>query len=246
MTSEMITSRLCFVDLAGSEKTSKLDTERNGEFRESCLINNSLLHLGRCLKSLKDGKNIGIVRDSNLTMLLLGFMNENNSVAMLCNIRQDHDSLEETVKVLQYASDSNRTVLGKNMNMVTNLSNGSQTQSSLGENRLQPYRVDCTQKMIQGVKEKIKLEEFNKKMQSFRASMFKEIEETSRQSMRILENSRSSTYGCNLMGFRAAGKENEPPGCLTHELEESFFTKAVNLSDQKTPQVFKNKKIKWG
>lgn len=182
-------------------------------------------------------------------MILLGFMNENNNVVMLCSVRQDQESLEESVKVLQYASDSNRTILSKSLNLVTNISNGNQSQSALEENRLLPFKQDQTHLLIQGVKEKIKMEEYNKRMQRFRASMFKELEETSRQSMCILENSRSSTFAGPLKGFQPCGKENDPPVNVPVDLENDFFSKAVDLpllSSQKTPTIFRSQKSKWG
>ena len=236
--------------MAGSEKTSKLDVENTNDFRESCRINNSLLHLGRCLQSLKEGKGVNITRDSALTMILLGFMNENNNVVMLCNVRQDHESLEESIKVLQYASGSNRAILPKATNLITSIADNYYSERNEECHELQPFKKDPTQKLIEDAKEQIKINQIKEKMATFRQSMFQDMEENSRQGGFFNEFTRSSTFETRLESFRGMfNTGNSAEGPRESNAGGGFFATAAafgSLSQQKTPLCMKNIQTKWG
>ena len=177
-------SGFCFVDLAGSEKTSKLECQNEQDFKESCQINNSLLSLGRCLTLLKEGKTSLPTRDCTLTLLLMGYLTEGNNVALLSNISQDYANFEETVKVLQYASDSNRTILPK---MMHNPFFYSQAKPpAIKETCLEKYSDKRLSVVLENLKKTIDLREVNTKLSRWSTMMLREIDQNHcRQSMLI-------------------------------------------------------------
>lgn len=243
-----VDSRLCFVDLAGSEKTSKLDVENQKDFRESCRINSSLLHLGRCLQNLKEGKNVNIARDSNLTMLLLGYMNENNNVVMLCNVRQDSESLEESIKVVQYASSSNRAILPKGRQMITSIADNYCEEVAHENNQLLPYKPDVTQQLIEEAKSQIQINQIRERMATFRQSLYKVMDEESRSSVFFNEFTGTSTFEAQYESFKDIFKTDRKPKTEQNFNESAVFASAAiygSLSQQKTPLAYKDIHSKW-
>ena len=101
--SEVKFSKLCFIDLAGSEKAS-----RNPKGIEGTNINRSLLALGNCINKLADSKikNISHIpyRDSKLTRLLKDSLGGNCQTIMIGNISCTLSSYEDTLNTLKYAS----------------------------------------------------------------------------------------------------------------------------------------------
>ncbi len=172
------------MDLAGSEKTSKLDCQNDQDFKESCQINNSLLSLGRCLTLLKEGKTSLPTRDCTLTLLLMGYLTEGNSVALLSNISQDYANFEETVKVLQYASDSNRTILPKSAHSPYFYSQAKPPAAK--ETCLERYCDKRLSVVLEHLKKTIDLSEVNSKLSRWSTIMLREIDQNhSRQSMLV-------------------------------------------------------------
>ncbi|KAL6120778.1 Kif18a [Nucleospora cyclopteri] len=100
------TSRLTFVDLAGSEKLkdSPNDTivlENNKQFKETTNINKSLLYLGIIVNSLgkKDIKHVPY-RDSKLTYLLKDSLGGNSKLCIIGNINLAF--MADSVNTLQF------------------------------------------------------------------------------------------------------------------------------------------------
>jgi len=99
---------LQMVDLAGSERAKR--TENIGSMMvESCAINGTLLVLGRCLQALRDSKvsqQVIPYRDCKLTKVLYEYFTEGNNLIMMSNICTEKALLEETIKVLNFASNA--------------------------------------------------------------------------------------------------------------------------------------------
>eukprot|EP01017_Pseudomicrothorax_dubius_P017395 TRINITY_DN1963_c0_g1_i1.p1 TRINITY_DN1963_c0_g1~~TRINITY_DN1963_c0_g1_i1.p1 ORF type:complete len:784 (+),score=165.12 TRINITY_DN1963_c0_g1_i1:90-2441(+) len=107
----IVETSLCVVDLAGSERAKK--TENTGQqMVESCNINKSLLVLGKCIKAMrdnqltKDSTQIQLVpyRECKLTRLLFEYFHEESNLIMITNINPRAEDLEESLRVLNYAS----------------------------------------------------------------------------------------------------------------------------------------------
>ncbi|KAI4290735.1 kinesin family member 15 [Pancytospora philotis] len=95
-------SRLCFVDLAGSEKCRESEAER---VKETCNINRSLLCLGKIVHKLssKDRWHVSY-RDSKLTFLLKDSLGGNCKLAIIGNVNPEYPS--ETASTLQFLARS--------------------------------------------------------------------------------------------------------------------------------------------
>ncbi|XP_036603927.1 kinesin-like protein KIF12 isoform X2 [Trichosurus vulpecula] len=102
--------KLCFVDLAGSEKVAA--TRSRGELMlEASNINRSLLALGHCISLLLDPrqkKNHIPYRDSKLTRLLADSLGGNGITLMVACVSPSAQSLPETLNTLRYASRAQR------------------------------------------------------------------------------------------------------------------------------------------
>lgn len=98
--------KLCFVDLAGSEKVKK--TGSTGELMtEANNINCSLLTLGNCISALVDSKRKdGHIpyRDSKLTKLLADSLGGSGVTLMIACVSPSIFNLQETLNTLRYAS----------------------------------------------------------------------------------------------------------------------------------------------
>lgn len=103
--SSIFTSKLCLIDLAGSERAAS--TENRGQrMVEGANINRSLLALGNCINILSDcnkrGKFIPY-RDSKLTRILKESLGGNTQTIMIACISPSSSALEETLNTLKYA-----------------------------------------------------------------------------------------------------------------------------------------------
>ncbi|OMJ86349.1 hypothetical protein SteCoe_12136 [Stentor coeruleus] len=103
--SSVFTSKLCLIDLAGSERAAS--TENRGQrMVEGANINRSLLALGNCINILSDcnkrGKFIPY-RDSKLTRILKESLGGNTQTIMIACISPSSSALEETLNTLKYA-----------------------------------------------------------------------------------------------------------------------------------------------
>ncbi|XP_074067265.1 kinesin-like protein KIF12 isoform X2 [Macrotis lagotis] len=103
---EQTFGKLCFVDLAGSEKVAA--THSQGELMlEASNINRSLLALGQCISLLLDPrqkKNHIPYRDSKLTRLLADSLGGSGITLMVACVSPSAQSLPETLNTLRYAS----------------------------------------------------------------------------------------------------------------------------------------------
>ncbi|XP_078537273.1 kinesin-like protein KIF12 [Lissotriton helveticus] len=102
--------KLCFVDLAGSEKVKH--TGSTGELMvEANSINRSLLALGHCISLLVDSKkkpNHIPYRDSNLTRLLADSLGGSGVTLMVACVSPSSRCLPETMYTLRYANRAKR------------------------------------------------------------------------------------------------------------------------------------------
>ncbi|XP_056668374.1 kinesin-like protein KIF12 isoform X2 [Monodelphis domestica] len=103
---EQTFGKLCFVDLAGSEKVAV--THSRGELMlEASNINRSLLALGHCISLLLDPrqkKNHIPYRDSKLTRLLADSLGGSGITLMVACVSPSAQCLPETLNTLRYAS----------------------------------------------------------------------------------------------------------------------------------------------
>uniref|UniRef100_A0A4X2LHM6 Kinesin-like protein n=1 Tax=Vombatus ursinus TaxID=29139 RepID=A0A4X2LHM6_VOMUR len=107
---EQTFGKLCFVDLAGSEKVAA--TCSRGELMlEASNINRSLLALGHCISLLlepQQKKNHIPYRDSKLTQLLADSLGGSGITLMVACVSPSAQSLPETLNTLRYASRAQR------------------------------------------------------------------------------------------------------------------------------------------
>ncbi|XP_068918796.1 kinesin-like protein KIF12 isoform X2 [Petaurus breviceps papuanus] len=107
---EQTFGKLCFVDLAGSEKVAA--TRSRGELMlEASNINRSLLALGHCISLLLDPRqkrNHIPYRDSKLTRLLADSLGGSGITLMVACVSPSAQSLPETLNTLRYASRAQR------------------------------------------------------------------------------------------------------------------------------------------
>ncbi|KRX02216.1 P-loop containing nucleoside triphosphate hydrolase [Pseudocohnilembus persalinus] len=99
------TSKLCLIDLAGSERAAISDN-RGLRMQEGANINRSLLALGNCINILSDNQKKGAFvpyRDSKLTRLLKDSLGGNTKSIMLACIAPTYLTIEETLNTLKYA-----------------------------------------------------------------------------------------------------------------------------------------------
>ncbi|CAG9314689.1 unnamed protein product [Blepharisma stoltei] len=102
---EIISSRLCMIDLAGSERGASTDN-KGQRMVEGAMINKSLLALGNCINILSDDKKKGRYvpyRDSKLTRLLKDSLGGNTRTTMIACIIPAAFAYEDTYHTLKYA-----------------------------------------------------------------------------------------------------------------------------------------------
>ena len=105
--SDILISKMLFVDLAGSEKVGKEKIRRE----EGGNINKALLALGNCINILSDkSKKNSFVpyRDSKLTRLLKDSLGGNIATIMIACVTPCSLTYEETHSTLKYASRANK------------------------------------------------------------------------------------------------------------------------------------------
>ncbi len=95
-------TRLSFVDLAGSESTARAETD--GERRqEGVSINRGLTTLGRCVAAIRRRDRHIPFRDSSLTKILRDSLTGSGITAMIACISPAEADLRETISTLRYA-----------------------------------------------------------------------------------------------------------------------------------------------
>lgn len=95
---------LLVCDLAGSERLKKTGAEGQ-RLAEGCMINRSLLSLGKCISTLASTGRSAFVsfRDSKLTMVLRDSLSGQSKVLMLANVSPAAGSYDDTLSCLTYA-----------------------------------------------------------------------------------------------------------------------------------------------
>lgn len=94
-----VSSRLCLIDLAGSEKaTGSCKRQLEGSF-----INRSLLALGKVVNNMSKSGFIGF-RDSKLTRILQPSMDGCSRLVALCTISPSKRSAEESISTLNFVA----------------------------------------------------------------------------------------------------------------------------------------------
>ncbi|KAM9962279.1 hypothetical protein ACTFIR_005182 [Dictyostelium discoideum] len=133
--SQIRCSKLCIIDLAGSERASR--TETTGEtFKEGSSINTSLFTLGKCIEGLKQqalqqqqqhsSKRQSIHhsnpipwRESDLTRICQEYFCGNGKASMIVNVSPSSCDSEETLNVLRFSASAKEiTTLSKIKPMV--------------------------------------------------------------------------------------------------------------------------------
>ncbi|CDF34798.1 Kinesin-like [Chondrus crispus] len=96
--------RLCFIDLAGSERGSDTASSTRQTRMEGAEINKSLLALKECIRAMDQKKDHTPFRGSKLTQVLkASFMGKNCSTVMIANISPASSNVEHTLNTLRYS-----------------------------------------------------------------------------------------------------------------------------------------------
>ncbi|XP_077942710.1 uncharacterized protein LOC120830537 isoform X2 [Gasterosteus aculeatus] len=98
-----IAGRMWFVDLAGSEKASDTKEPDRQSRMEGAEINQSLLALKECIRSLDQEQSHTPFRQSKLTQVLKDSFVGDSMTCMIANISPGHLATEHTLNTLRYA-----------------------------------------------------------------------------------------------------------------------------------------------
>ena len=197
-------SNLLLVDLAGSERVKK--SEVSGEaFKESVSINSSLSTLSKVLSGLANKQMHIPFRDSKLTMLLKGCLNneENDKtfsdgrVIVFCHLSNEKNNEKETKCTLSFASRTKNIDLGK-LNTRNNEEDGIIEKKKLIKSKNNEIeRLKATLEVERAKREvleskletlkKIKMEHPSKADENLKTSRY-----SNRLSMATFKNSRTS------------------------------------------------------
>ncbi|EPX70804.1 kinesin-like protein Cut7 [Schizosaccharomyces octosporus yFS286] len=99
----MRVSKLHMVDLAGSENIGRSGAG-NKRARETGMINQSLLTLGRVINALVEKSHHIPYRESKLTRLLQDSLGGKTKTSMIVTVSSTNSNMEETLSTLEYAS----------------------------------------------------------------------------------------------------------------------------------------------
>ncbi|XP_042276051.1 uncharacterized protein LOC121903263 isoform X1 [Thunnus maccoyii] len=100
---QQITGRMWFVDLAGSERASDTKEPDRQSRMEGAEINQSLLALKECIRSLDQEQSHTPFRQSKLTQVLKDSFVGDSMTCMIANISPGHLATEHTLNTLRYA-----------------------------------------------------------------------------------------------------------------------------------------------
>eukprot|EP00172_Hildenbrandia_rubra_P002504 Plantae.Rhodophyta-Hildenbrandia_rubra.ctg338.p1 GENE.Plantae.Rhodophyta-Hildenbrandia_rubra.ctg338~~Plantae.Rhodophyta-Hildenbrandia_rubra.ctg338.p1 ORF type:complete len:950 (+),score=190.28 Plantae.Rhodophyta-Hildenbrandia_rubra.ctg338:1142-3991(+) len=96
--------RLCFIDLAGSERGSDTAANDRATRMEGAEINKSLLALKECIRAMDKKKDHTPFRGSKLTQVLkASFTGKNSRTVMIANVSPSSANVEHTLNTLRYA-----------------------------------------------------------------------------------------------------------------------------------------------
>nr|XP_057925755.1 kinesin-like protein KIF24 [Doryrhamphus excisus]XP_057925756.1 kinesin-like protein KIF24 [Doryrhamphus excisus]XP_057925758.1 kinesin-like protein KIF24 [Doryrhamphus excisus] len=101
--SQQIIGRMWFIDLAGSERASDTKATDWQTRMEAAEINQSLLALKECIRSLDQEQRHTPFRQSKLTQVLKDSFVGNSMTCMIANISPGHIATEHTLNTLRYA-----------------------------------------------------------------------------------------------------------------------------------------------
>ncbi|XP_030593526.1 kinesin-like protein KIF24 isoform X2 [Archocentrus centrarchus] len=100
---QQIAGRMWFVDLAGSERASDAKEPDRQSRLEGAEINQSLLALKECIRSLDQAQSHTPFRQSKLTQVLKDSFVGDSMTCMIANISPGHTATEHTLNTLRYA-----------------------------------------------------------------------------------------------------------------------------------------------
>ncbi|XP_040897283.1 uncharacterized protein LOC121184013 [Toxotes jaculatrix] len=100
---QQIAGRMWFVDLAGSERASDTKEPDRQSRMEGAEINQSLLALKECIRSLDQEQSHTPFRQSKLTQVLKDSFVGDSMTCMIANISPGHLATEHTLNTLRYA-----------------------------------------------------------------------------------------------------------------------------------------------
>uniref|UniRef100_A0AC34FWY7 Kinesin-like protein n=1 Tax=Panagrolaimus sp. ES5 TaxID=591445 RepID=A0AC34FWY7_9BILA len=100
-------SRLNLVDLAGSERQSQTNNSRV-RLQEAGKINNSLSTLARVIRQINQNDEYVAYRSSKLTLLLRDSLGGNSKTALIVNVHQNPEFINDTISTLKFALDVKR------------------------------------------------------------------------------------------------------------------------------------------
>lgn len=110
---QKIAGRMWFVDLAGSERASDAKEPNKRSRMEGAEINQSLLALKECIRSLDKEESHTPFRQSKLTQVLKDSFVGDSMTCMIANISPGHSATEHTLNTLRYA-DRVKELRGQN------------------------------------------------------------------------------------------------------------------------------------
>ncbi|KAM4577424.1 uncharacterized protein PAE49_007223 isoform 2-T2 [Odontesthes bonariensis] len=100
---QQVVGRMWFVDLAGSERASDAKEPNRQSRMEAAEINQSLLALKECIRSLDKEESHTPFRQSKLTQVLKDSFLGDSMTCMIANISPGHPATEHTLNTLRYA-----------------------------------------------------------------------------------------------------------------------------------------------
>ena len=101
---EILTGKITFIDLAGSERESDKKIDLNKQTRiDGAEINKSLLALKECIRALVYNKKHLPFRGSKLTLVLKDSFIGNCKTLMIANINSSNQNCDHTLNTLRYA-----------------------------------------------------------------------------------------------------------------------------------------------
>lgn len=128
--------RLCFIDLAGSERGSDTASSTRQTRMEGAEINKSLLALKECIRAMDQKKDHTPFRGSKLTQVLkASFMGKKCSTVMIANISPASSNVEHTLNTLRYSDRVKEMKKDRNGNAMQNMDFSFPTRPSLGGRR---------------------------------------------------------------------------------------------------------------
>lgn len=123
--------RLCFIDLAGSERGSDTSNSTRVTRMEGAEINKSLLALKECIRAMGQKKDHTPFRGSKLTQVLkASFVGKNCRTVMIANVSPASSNVEHTLNTLRYSDRVKEIRKDRQMQSVAGSGNSTRNLSS--------------------------------------------------------------------------------------------------------------------